>query len=264
MTAAAALALIATALVVWPPDDARRRALRLGDSTPNRVRAFGFRGGWAVAAVPAVGAALGPAAAVAAGIVAALLLWRMRRIRAAAARECSFDDLRQALVVMVAELRVGAPAVGACRSAVEELERSGRDSEVMRALGRLAAQAELGGMLTAAPDDPPGVSRLVEAWSMSSDAGLPLADLLAALRADLVARQDFVERTGAGLAGPRATSTVLAGLPLLGIALGQAMGARPLAVLLGPGAGGALLVVGVGLAAVGVVWSESIVSRVLR
>ncbi len=64
--------------------------------------------------------------------------------------------------------------------------------------------------------------------------------------------------------GPRATAAVLAGLPVAGIALGQLIGARPLAFLCGVGAGGWLLVIGVLLACAGLMWSDRIAERVLR
>ena len=88
--------------------------------------------------------------------------------------------------------------------------------------------------------------------------------LLESLRTDLVQRKDFAARTDAGLAGPRATAMVLAGLPLLGLGLGQLMGAAPLAVLLGTPLGSILLVLGVGLAAAGVLWADAIVAKAKR
>jgi tight adherence protein B len=54
---------------------------------------------------------------------------------------------------------------------------------------------------------------------------------------------------------------VLAGLPLLGLALGHAVGANPLRVLSDTSAGQGLLVVGTGLACAGVLWSARLMSR---
>ncbi|MGB3772354.1 MAG: type ii secretion system integral membrane subunit, partial [Rhodococcus sp. (in: high G+C Gram-positive bacteria)] len=45
-------------------------------------------------------------------------------------------------------------------------------------------------------------------------------------------------------------------------ALGQAMGASPIAVLTGGGVGGVLLVVGVALACAGLLWTDAIVAKV--
>jgi len=57
---------------------------------------------------------------------------------------------------------------------------------------------------------------------------------------------------------------VLAGLPLLGIALGQAIGAAPLALLLRDTTGGLLLVVGTVLVCLGLWWTERITARAVR
>ena len=48
---------------------------------------------------------------------------------------------------------------------------------------------------------------------------------------------------------------------MLGVLLGELIGARPLAFLLGGGIGGALLVLGVLLICLGLVWSERITGR---
>ena len=53
------------------------------------------------------------------------------------------------------------------------------------------------------------------------------------------------------------------GLPVLGVCLGQLIGADPLGFLLSGGAGGWLLVVGVTLACCGLLWSDGITGRAL-
>jgi len=56
----------------------------------------------------------------------------------------------------------------------------------------------------------------------------------------------------------RTTAAVLAGLPVLGIGLGQLIGADPLHFLLSDGPGGWLLAAGVTLACCGLLWSDRI------
>jgi len=102
------------------------------------------------------------------------------------------------------------------------------------------------------------------AWHVAEERGVALADLLDAVRRDLVGRIRFRSRTEAGLAGARSTAAVLAGLPLLGIALGQAIGAAPLALLLRDTTGGLLLVVGAVLVCLGLWWTERITARAVR
>jgi tight adherence protein B len=65
------------------------------------------------------------------------------------------------------------------------------------------------------------------------------------------------------MAGARTTAAVLAGLPVLGVCLGQMIGADPLHFLFSGGAGGWLLVVGVMLACCGLLWSDRITGRAL-
>ena len=64
------------------------------------------------------------------------------------------------------------------------------------------------------------------------------------------------------MAGARATASILTGLPVLGVLLGQLIGARPLSLLLGGHAGGWLLVVGSALACAGLLWADRITDRV--
>jgi len=68
----------------------------------------------------------------------------------------------------------------------------------------------------------------------------------------------------AQVAGPRATATVLGALPVLGVLLGEGIGAHPWAVLSGTVVGQALLVVGVVLLGAGIEWTERIVVGVTR
>jgi tight adherence protein B len=78
---------------------------------------------------------------------------------------------------------------------------------------------------------------------------------------DIVEHQRFAARVDSGMAGARATAAILAGLPVLGVLLGQLIGARPLSFLLSGHAGGWLLVVGSVLACAGLLWSDRIIRR---
>lgn len=91
----------------------------------------------------------------------------------------------------------------------------------------------------------------VAACRLTAELGAPLAGILETV-ADGVAEAghaDSSRRTA--LSGPRTTARLLACLPLLGIALGQAVGAHPAAVLLDGGWGSAVGLLGLGLMALG-------------
>ncbi|MCH5641680.1 type II secretion system protein F [Gordonia sp. ABSL49_1] len=263
-------AFVAAALAVlwWPASRVEHRLSVHVDAAP-RARSVDVRA-VLIAAIPLAALMIGGVAAgVAATIVVSVIWWRRRRRAAERAVEARIDDMVRALSTITAEMSVGTPPTRACLVAVSELRIGVGRSEVADGLEAMACRAELGGAVVDplpagdAAWGPVSWQRVGVAWQTSERHGLPMADLLGALRSDLLARRAFIDRTRAGLAGPRATAVVLAGLPVLGIALGQATGARPLQVLSGGGLGGILLVVGTGLVAAGLVWAERLTARVL-
>lgn len=107
----------------------------------------------------------------------------------------------------------------------------------------------------------PELAGLGTLWSLAEQHGLPLAPLVEQAQLRIDTRLRHRTATAATLQGPQATAVILSLLPLAGIAMGTAMGADPLALLLGGGLGGLLLVTGTGLAATGFVWSRHIIRR---
>jgi tight adherence protein B len=103
--------------------------------------------------------------------------------------------------------------------------------------------------------------RVAAAWALAERHGVPLAELLAAVHTDLRWRVAHAGRVRAQLAGPRATAAVLTALPVLGILLGELVGAGPLAVLRSGALGQLLVVVGVGLTLAGAAWAGQILRR---
>ncbi len=261
---ALALLCAAAAVSVGPRPHAHLRFQSLF-TRPGSVARRSDRRRWVVPAGAAgVGAATltGSAAVVAATVIAAAVLgWLARRSFREHERLAREEAVLRALGVVVAELSVGAPTAAACATAGAELLADDSASPVGRDLATLAAHIQLGGEVGAAPAG--AAAPVADLWTTAGRFGLPLAELLGARRADLVARRRFATHTAAGLAGPRATARVLALLPVFGLALGQGIGADPIRVLLAPGMGSVLLVTGTALAAAGVVWSEHIVDRVL-
>jgi tight adherence protein B len=176
--------------------------------------------------------------------------WRANRNRRRAATAAT--SLSDALGVLVAELHAGAHPADAVQAAADT--QTGGPADVVRALGSAAAAARLGGdvpavLRSAAPDHLRSwLNRLALAWALADRYGIPLAELLDAIRGDTEHRARFNTEVQARLAGPRATAMMLAGLPLLGLALGQALGAAPGRVLCQTPVGQVLLVIGTGLA----------------
>ena len=257
----AAIVCLAAALLALPGSSAAQR-IRIRQR--HRLPVLRHRGMFVAAVGVALSLFTGVAPALAAAVVAATTLVRIRRRRRAAQLDAHRRMLLSGLEAVIADLRVGAHPADACDTAARETTGPASDAfRVAAARSRLGGSAADGLRSSATGDGLAGsLARLADAWTVSDRHGLALAELLAAARTDLSARMRIRARTDAGLAGARATATVLAGLPLLGVGLGQLMGAAPVAILLSGGLGGMLLVGGTVLACVGLLWTDRIAERV--
>ncbi|MBF6355661.1 type II secretion system F family protein [Nocardia higoensis] len=256
-----ALLCLASALLLpqAPTARRRRRALFLARPSVSSTRVMRIAG-LAGAAAVVVGTGVGPF--IAAALAAATVTVRARRGRRD--REQGAESLRllDALEAVVGELRVGAHP----SAAAEVAARESGSGPAARAFAVSAARSRLGGSGADGLRDDDSVirvelDRIADAWQVAERHGLALAELLAAARADLAGRVRFRRRSAAAMAGARATATVLSGLPLLGLALGQLMGAQPLRVLLTTAAGDVLLPLGAAFVCVGVLWTDAITRK---
>jgi tight adherence protein B len=208
-------------------------------------------------------AAAGPGGAIAGTLVAAVVRRRRANSRGASAARAVTEQLADSLGRISDELRAGGHPAAALAGVTAD------GAFAREVLTPAAAAAALGEDVSAAmrrtatahPSVADDLHRLAAAWSLAEQHGVPLAELLAGARSDMRWRIRFGASVRAQLAGPRATAGVLTCLPLLGLVLGQLLGAAPLGVLRSGLIGQALVVVGVGLAAAGATWSEQIMSR---
>jgi tight adherence protein B len=263
MTGATAAALSLSSALLVVPSSPRRR---LGAVGPDWRRArIGRQGAACMAAGGALAAAvlLPLPTALALFAVAATAGSRYRRRRRMRRTVDEGRSLEAALDVLVGELRVGSHPVRAFEIAAAETAGA-----VGTSLHAVAARAKLGADVTAglraaerSSALPAHWDRLAVCWQLATDHGLAIATLMRAAQRDIAERQRFSVRVASGMAGARATAAILAGLPALGVLLGQLIGARPLSFLLGGGAGGWLLVVGSALACAGLLWSDRITER---
>jgi tight adherence protein B len=256
--------LLSLALLVFPSSPCGR--LTPPARSRRRVSPVGPR--WLVrtAGCAAVAAAvlLPLSTVLAVAVLGATVFLRYRRRRRTRRATDEGRMLETALDVLVGELRVGAHPVRAFRVAADET-----NGTVAASLRAVAARARLGadvtaGLRTAARSSalPAHWDRLAVCWQLASDQGLAIATLMRAAQRDIAERQRFSARVASGMAGARATAAILAVLPLLGVLLGQLIGARPLSFLLSGHTGGWLLVVGSTLACGGLLWSDRITDRV--
>jgi tight adherence protein B len=258
---AVAALLLSLALVVVPSSPRRRLMPQAGFTWSSMV---GARGVGPVAACGIVAAVFLPLTTVlAAAVVSATAGLRYRRRRRIQRAMHEGRTLETALDVLVGELRVGSHPVRAFCVAADETVGA-----VAVSLRAVAARARLGadvtaGLRAAARSSalPAQWDRLAVCWQLASDHGLAIATLMRAAQRDIAERQRFSARVSSSMAGARATAAILAGLPVLGVLLGQLIGARPLSFLLNGHAGGWLLVVGSTLACGGLLWSDRITDR---
>lgn len=281
----AAAVLMVVAVLVWP---ARRPGRRLPVAVP-RIGTGGPAGAQAaaaagtdgtvrarrdrlrvVAAVAAGAAAVlcaltvGPATTMIVGLIALIAAQRLVRRRRTARATARTEAVIAAVDAVLGEVRAGAHPATACAVAGQD----GGPGPVAEAFARAGATAVLGGTVSESLTDSayrlPDLAAPAAAWRLAEQHGLGMAELLATVRADLASRRDHARRVDAGMAGARATAAVLAALPVLGIALGQLMGAAPLAVLFGGGLGSMAALIGIALIGLGLVWTDRITGRGAR
>ncbi|MGW0465397.1 type II secretion system F family protein [Streptomyces sp. NPDC003027] len=200
----------------------------------------------------------------AAGAVAVPLVGR--KLRAAALR--GRREERAAGVValcgaVTAELRAGRQPAQALLCALGEAGVAGalgaREEAAVLAAARFGGDVPEALRRAARQDGADGLAGMAACWQVAVDGGAGLAAGLDRLEAALREHRDHRERMKAQLAGAWATVAVLAVLPVVGLALGAALGARPLHVLLHTPMGLGCLVVGVALEAAGLGWAVRIV-----
>ncbi|WP_254552432.1 type II secretion system F family protein [Kitasatospora sp. MMS16-BH015] len=107
-----------------------------------------------------------------------------------------------------------------------------------------------------------GGAALAACWQITAESGVGLATGLDQVADALRAERSLAEEIAGELAAPRATVAVLAALPLVGLLLGAALGARPVRVLLHTPAGLLCLAAGVALEVIGLAWTNRIIRAV--
>lgn len=250
------------ALACWPP---RRSVARLRAQSTSHWARWRFR--VPVAAVVVCGAAvfglvlLGPVGGVVTGVLTGDAMRRWAARRGQRQQVAVLAEVADGLGGMAAELRAGNHPAVAADAVVADLPETAAGART--ALRSVAAAARLGAdvdaALTAATADAARaehmvLTRVARAWRLARRYGLPLADVIDAVRCDIEATSRFAAQLSAKLAGPRASATILSALPLLGIALGEAMGASPVDVLASTASGQLLLAAGAALLLAGNAW----------
>jgi tight adherence protein B len=259
------LAVLAALLAVSRPTG-RAVASRLGTTQPRRTVKSGLRR-WPVALAAGLAGivttfvATGPRVAVVALTVLIIACSVLRLVelhhRAGAALR-SRREVAYACSVLASQLRVG-------RVATEALSSSAEDCPILAGSARTL---ELGGdpvpiwrSLAGRPGWQ-GLGDLARAWQVSHQTGAPLAPALEQVAAALADDAAIRQVVAGEVSAPRATAKIMAVLPFFGIAIGYAIGGKPLSFLLSGPFGWACLIGGVTLAAAGIAWIERLARSV--
>ncbi|MEV0979788.1 type II secretion system F family protein [Streptomyces sp. NPDC049915] len=215
---------------------------------------------WAAVAGALLGLLGGSLLPVVAGAAGVPLLRRTRLAGAARrARDRQGDAVIALCAVLASEVRAGRQPGHALLSAARESGGLGGGRAAVLAAARFGGDVPAALATAARQPGADGLLGLAACWRVAMDQGAGLAAGLDRLQAALRAERDQRADLRAQLAGARSTAVLLAGLPGLGLALGSALGADPLRVLLHTGAGLGCLLVGGLLEAAGVWWALRIV-----
>lgn len=177
-----------------------------------------------------------------------------------AVRDRRADEVIALCGALVGEMRAGRHP-GDALSEVARAPDGGLGAARTTVLAAARFGGDVPGELTTAAREPgaEGLVGLAVCWRVAVDQGAGLAAGLERLEGALRAERDQRAELRAQLAGARATAVMLAGLPVVGLLLGAALGAEPLRVLLHTGPGLVCLAVGGVLEATGLWWASRIV-----
>lgn len=271
MTAAAlpwvAGLLAASAVLAWRPPAAWVVAVRLGGTRRRSPAAGSWRPscGWpaVVALVAAPWVVAGPVSvlllATAAGVGTAVVA-AVRRGR----RRARADDLAVRIAdgvdALATELRAGGLASTALASVAEDLP------ELRPVVLAAERGADVPAALRAASARPGGhdLVQVAAAWQVAERSGAPVAAVLERVADAVRADRELAREVRSECAAARATSRLLAVLPLLGLGLGAGLGGDPVHVLTATLPGAACLAAGSALAVLGLLWVERIVAGAER
>lgn len=269
MTLWLAAVLAAAAVMVPRPRMARRRLTEVGglqSSAAEPVRSSGAQillvgavvgSGVAALRLPVVLAALS-------GVVPVAVALVRRTRRAAAHRAACEAAVVEVTFALAAELRAG-------RTPPEALSAAAVTAGPLRgAMTTAAASVEVGSSAAIeleAASHLPGASKLravAAAWQVTEAAGGRVALVLERLGEGMDRDEALRQEMQAALAAPQATMMLLAALPVVGLGLGQAIGAHPFHLLLYRPLGWALLTGAAVLDGAGIAISRRITNWALR
>ncbi|WP_313896645.1 type II secretion system F family protein [Streptomyces sp. GC420] len=210
------------------------------------------------AVVPAV-AGRSPLPLLAGALAVPLVRRRLRARDESRSRERRAAEVIGLCGALAGELRAGRQPGGALLIAAHDSGGLGDAAPAVLAAARFGG--DVPGALRSAARQPgaAGLGGLAACWRVAVHGGAGLATGIDRLESALRAERDQRDDLHAQLAGARSTAGLLAVLPVLGLALGTALGAAPLQVLFHTPAGLGCLLAGAALESAGLWWAMRIV-----
>ncbi|HET9827814.1 MAG TPA: type II secretion system F family protein [Nocardioidaceae bacterium] len=187
----------------------------------------------------------------------ASLVARSRRTKAAETRQARVVQVAEALA---GELRAGQPPLTSLEHCVD----------MWPAFGTVVAAARLGADVPSAlrrmgrQPGAEGLREVASAWQVSERSGAGLATALSQVADTARARQATRRLVQGELASAQATARLVAGLPVLSLAMSAGIGGDPWHFLLATGPGLVCLGLGSVFAFAGLLWIDRIAVAVLR
>ena len=260
--------LVALALLCWPPAHRRfRRPTGSGRAAVGRSRLtwVGYRRPTVLlitASAVVIGVGDGVLVGLSAGVVLGTLAVLVSAELAARREHHDLAEMLAATRTLAREVRSGAAPVAAVLASASA--HQGFSATVLEALAvEVAADRDRSGPapLRRRHGGPAAelTARLARGWALSSRYGVPWAALVETVSLDLADQVRARAQRTAQVSGPRVSGYVLALMPCLGLLLGVGMGADPIHVLLGTGAGHLMLLIGSVLSCAGLAWTARIV-----
>lgn len=254
---AVAAACCVVALMLALPRRARWPALRESQGRGGS-RVLPAAAGVLVATAALAGQALVVAAVVAGAVLAGHRLVAARRRRRAAVEAAA--RVLETCEQLATELTAGRPPGVA-------LEKAADDWVLLRPVAeafRIGADVPAAFRSVAAYPGAGDLTYVGAAWQVAQGTGHGLADAVDRVAAELRGAQSTRRIIEGELASARATSRLVAALPLLALAMGSGSGGDPWGFLFGQPIGLACLAVGLGFGFAGLWWIEAIARDVDR
>ena len=189
---------------------------------------------------------------------AVVLLLRRSRARALARRRRA--GVIEACDALAAGLRAGQPPPAVLARVAADVDLLATAAAASRLGGDVPGALRSSGRLAGAE----GLHLVAAAWTVALRSGAGLADVVSRIAGTVRSEAEQLRQVEVALGTSRSTARLLAGLPVMGIALGSGLDAHPLAVLFGTSVGAWCLLAGTSLGVAGLLWVERLADGALR